>query len=52
MYCNHCGTTYGVYIIKYDTSNKPKLDNPVKINFCPVCGKKIAKGENNSEIST
>lgn len=38
MYCPRCKEIYSVFTVRFNTSNEPHEDKPVKINFCPVCG--------------
>lgn len=38
MYCPRCKKFYSVFTVKFNTSNEPSEDKPVKVNFCPVCG--------------
>ena len=36
-YCPNCKTNFGVYAIKFDTSNHP-VEKHTEFNYCPVCG--------------
>ena len=36
-YCPKCQTYYGVYAIKFTTSNHP-VEKQTEFNYCPCCG--------------